>query len=76
MTSKSLKSSEPSCVRRCMTVVSAAQKYIAIILAIIVYSCIGGKIFQILEEGTEEENCWIDKGKEAKVRVEALKAIW
>ena len=67
---------ESSCAQKCCAVLSASCKYIAIIILIIVYSCLGGRIFQILEEGSEEENCWDGKQKEQKARVRALKAIW
>ena len=67
---------EPSCAQKCCAVLSASRKYIAIIIVIIVYSCLGGRIFQILEEGSEEESCWDGKQKETKARIRALKAIW
>jgi len=55
---------------------AAAGKQIGIVLLIIIYSCLGGKIFQVLEESKEEEVCWQGRTDETKIRIQALKDIW
>ena len=78
MTSASANSpgKDPSCGQKCGSFWAASSKHIAVIVAIIVYSCLGGKIFQILEEGEEEKLCWNNTIKERGFRHQALKAIW